>query len=45
MVFVKAQEFNTLYCVGMGLYREAESLENKVVRYLRNEQEVFPIKN
>ena len=34
----------TLYCVGMGLYREAESLENKVVRYLRNEQEVFPIK-
>lgn len=35
----------TLYCVGMGLYREAESLENKVVRYLRNEQEVFPIKN
>lgn len=35
----------TLYCVGMGLYREAESLENKVVRYLRNEQEVFTIKN
>ena len=35
----------TLHCVGMGLYREAESLENKVVRYLRNEQEVFPIKN
>ena len=35
----------TLYCVGMGLEREAESLENKVVRYLRNEQEVFPIKN
>ena len=35
----------TLYCVGMGLYREAESLENKVVRYLRNEQEVFPTKN
>ena len=34
----------TLHCVGMGLYREAESLENKVVRYLRNEQEVFPIK-
>jgi len=34
----------TLYCVDMCLYTEAESLENKVVRYLRNEQEVFPIK-
>ena len=28
----------------MGLEREAESLENKVVRYRRNEQEVIPIK-